>query len=300
MEPSEVACEYDMDYESMKYKEGHKRKLSKKRKHEDEDSESEEKRLNANSQERIRMQKINNALEELKKCLPEPFHLHHRRMSKIRALRCAMMYIRNLTEIIHEDNMRRQAQYMQAMEFMKVMYDPRFAMSQETAAVQQQACQTPSTVIPYYPYLGPLCAGSESSMYHTPVQETTREPLTYNPRPLDFTMASDEKPSSCVLQGRRNISSSIKQDVDCLIAGAVDTQVNTQKRRRISATATPLNSKTYSAKSETFTSPLLGLRNDNELNLSLLSASSEPDQDDASDAAPLTEIVDGPYHYQLD
>lgn len=266
---------------------------SKKRKFEHEDSDSEQRRLTANSQERIRMQKINSALEELKKCLPEQFHLHHRRMSKIRALRCAMVYIRNLSQLIHEDNLRRQEHYMHAMNYMRSVYDPRFSgMSPDVGDVNEMQ----ASAIPYYPYLGQLCADSVASVYQTPVQNPPTQ--IYQPRPLDFSMATQTE-----IPNREVSSSNTDHEAVLFIDGITETPVKPKhhalpRPRRYSVSATPISSRIFKTKTETITSPLVGLRNDNELNISFLSANSDNARDEHDEtqrpSSTLSDIVIGP------
>ncbi|XP_060558938.1 uncharacterized protein LOC132719206 [Ruditapes philippinarum] len=267
-----VALKIKCEKETTEYKIRPGRKC-KKRNIEDEDSENELKRLTANSQERIRMQKINGALEDLKKCLPEQFHLNHRRMSKIRALRCAMMYIRNLSQMINDDNIRRQREYMQAMDYVRSMCDVRFITNRPEVANQPGQSQT--TVIPYYPYLEPLCAEPIPSMYQTPVQSF--EEKMYQPRPLDFSLQAEDKTAN-------HRAPASDDTVEYLLAGINETPVKPKhhilpRARRYTASATPLNSKMYGSKPEPITSPLVGLRNDNELNISILSAGSDHTHD---------------------
>ena len=284
-----VALKLECNKETTENKTGPGRK-SKKRNIEDEDSDSEQKRLTANSQERIRMQKINCALEDLKNCLPEQFHLNHRRMSKIRALRCAMMYIRNLSQLIHDDNMRRQKEYMQAMDYMRSMCDARFIPN--TLNVPNSYAQSQTTLMPYLSYIEPLCTESAPSMYQTPVQSF--EEKMYQPRPLDFSVQTQDK----------NASQSVPvadDAVDCFLAGIHETPVKPKQHilprsRRYTASATPLNSKMYGAKIDPITSPLVGLRNDNELNISILSAGSDHTHDQDEIPRPpstLSDIVAG-------
>ncbi|KAL4226934.1 hypothetical protein ACF0H5_014912 [Mactra antiquata] len=283
----------------MEYKKGDNSK-SEKRKYEDDDSESEMRRLTANSQERVRMQKINNALEDLKKCLPESFHLHHRRMSKIRALRSAMVYIRGLSQLLHEDNMRRQGQYMQAMDYMRCLYESQQVYVPEVGRTCS-ALQTPET---NYPYLGPLCAKTQS-VVETP--EQTQMSQNYHPRVLDFSMNSNTKhlnstpedPSSSIETD--NKTTFIEPTNDFL---HLNQQQNHQHqpirlkhpRRYNTHCSTPLRSAT--TKSESFTSPLMGDRNDNEINLSVLSSDNEYGQSynvDTGDS--LQNIVDDNYNF---
>lgn len=294
MNKSHKKVEFKHAKEGTECKSGHNRK-SKKRAYEEEDSDGEQRRLVANSQERQRMQKINSALEDLKKCLPEQFHLNHRRMSKIRALRCAMLYIRNMSQLLHEDNMRRQAQsqYAHAVDYMRAMRDPQYSVPQEEDVVHSPV---PAATGPYYPYLGPLCIDPEASMYQTPEQNPPGH--MYQPRPLDFSAQPENtNPIHDVTSSKNN------HDTDVLVAGIMETPIKPKQRtlsrpRRYQALATPLRSHIYSVKSETFTSPLMGLRNDNELNISFLSDHARDiPEEQPRPPSTLSDIVDGPYLY---
>ena len=50
------------------------------------------------------MQKLNEGLDRLRSCIPQNFHLYHRRLSKIRTLRLAMSYIATLTKMLNKDS----------------------------------------------------------------------------------------------------------------------------------------------------------------------------------------------------
>ena len=66
------------------------------------EDEIEVKRVTANSQERCRMQKLNYALDCLRRCLPPQLQVCQRRLSKIRTLKLATNYISTLVEILDE------------------------------------------------------------------------------------------------------------------------------------------------------------------------------------------------------
>ena len=66
----------------------------------------EERRRSANDLERKRMKKMSEALDQLRKCIPQHFHLYHRRTSKIRTLRLATSYIKALNEMLEKDMMK--------------------------------------------------------------------------------------------------------------------------------------------------------------------------------------------------
>lgn len=279
----------------MAFEMGVNSKTEKRKCDDDEDSESEMRRLTANSQERARMQKINKALADLKKCLPEHFHLHHRRMSKIRALRSAMVYIRGLSQLLHEDNMRRQEYYKQAMDYMRFMSDSQHVHSPEMG-IAHTVMQTPDSMISCYPCLGPLCA-DPNSLYGTPDQTPTNR--SYNPRALDFSINSGEIQSTLT---QHDVSSSTYNDANILVSEMtedVDKHRSPQLKRprRYNATsATPLGARII--KSESFTSPLVGDRNDNEMNLSVLSANSDcGHHDNAESRGTIQGIVDDNYQY---
>ena len=232
-----------------------------KRKHVDEDPETEQKRLCANAQERGRMQKINDALEQLRKCLPPQFHLYHRRMSKIRTLRLTMNYIRSLSELIHEDNVRRHDAYRHTLGQPHAARDPCVIKVDNQTPVDMTALQTPpATMVPYYPYLGPLCTGMDSveAMYQTPPQLPQRQLL--NPRHLNFDGTNTEK------------NGNNRTAIAFLVAGRTDTPVKRQQPSN-NTTMTPFSRK--SIKTETIPSPFQGQRNSSELDISFLSSTSE-------------------------
>ncbi|ESO91487.1 hypothetical protein LOTGIDRAFT_153930 [Lottia gigantea] len=64
--------------------------------------ETDGKRLLANSQERDRMDKLNSALEALRRVLPNETFLHNRKMSKIKTLTTARNYIASLSDMIRQ------------------------------------------------------------------------------------------------------------------------------------------------------------------------------------------------------
>ncbi|KAK3104195.1 hypothetical protein FSP39_025175 [Pinctada imbricata] len=74
------------------------------------EEEMEERRRSANDLERRRMKKMSEALDDLRKCIPQHLHLYHRRMSKIRTLRLATSYIRALSDMLQKDIMREMVQ----------------------------------------------------------------------------------------------------------------------------------------------------------------------------------------------
>ena len=47
------------------------------------------------------MRRLNTALDELRKCIPQHFHLYHRRLSKIKTLRLAISYIATLGDLLN-------------------------------------------------------------------------------------------------------------------------------------------------------------------------------------------------------
>ncbi|XP_062577845.1 uncharacterized protein LOC134239699 [Saccostrea cucullata] len=71
------------------------------------EAEIEERRRSANFMERRRMKKMSSALADLRRCIPQQYHLYHRRMSKIRTLRLAIAYIKALTDMLVKDDQRR-------------------------------------------------------------------------------------------------------------------------------------------------------------------------------------------------
>jgi len=174
---------------SEEYKIRRKRLHRKRHQTDDSDDElSEERRLMANSQERVRMQRINHALEDLKQVLPEEFHPCRRRMSKIRTLRSAMDYISGLSLMLEQDNERRREMYMQARQYVTSVQHECNVMYGENSNVYQS--QTPTT---YYPCLGPLC--EDLSVSATPiVQQTPQKQTTTTSRQLFFNAPTKRLP----------------------------------------------------------------------------------------------------------
>ncbi|KAH3819084.1 hypothetical protein DPMN_120815 [Dreissena polymorpha] len=178
---------------------------------EEEDEEvMEQKRLMANSQERLRMQRINAALEDLKHTLPEEYHPSERRMSKIRTLRSAMDYIRGLSELLEEDNIRRQQIYAQTKEYVKAMYG--HALLGQSECLYGAGFQSPtqSGFSSLFPYLGPLCSDDGSSYFRTPQQTTPLRQMA--PRHLEFNAPRksrypetiDTTPTEFIVAGKTN------------------------------------------------------------------------------------------------
>ena len=64
------------------------------------EEELDRKRVTANVQERRRMQRLNTALEKLKKAIPQHLHVQYRRLSKIKTLKLAIDYIGFLEEVL--------------------------------------------------------------------------------------------------------------------------------------------------------------------------------------------------------
>lgn len=215
---------------------------------ESEDEISEQKRLLANSQERVRMQRINVALENLKQALPEEYQPCRRRMSKIRTLRSAMDYIRGLSEMLDKDNERRRMMYMQAREYVA-------AVQKECHAAYGSDISLYQTPTPYFPYLGPLCEDYSGPTFQID-EQTPEKQMTAVHRQLDFNAPTkrlpphrdDEITPEIITAGRS----------DCL-RDARRREV-TMTRRISSATIT----------SGALLSPFTGTRNDHELNASFV------------------------------
>ena len=81
-----------------------KKRRKKERKVPVSEEEAERKRVLANSQERERMDRLNRALANLRKALPPHFSVCNRRLSKIRTLRLAIRYIRDLSNMLAADD----------------------------------------------------------------------------------------------------------------------------------------------------------------------------------------------------
>ncbi|KAL8580158.1 hypothetical protein ACOMHN_043043 [Nucella lapillus] len=101
-----LSCEEDSDKESLP-EDFARRRRKKERKVPLSEEESERKRILANSQERGRMNRLNRALANLRRVLPEELSLSNRRLSKIRTIRLAGSYIRDLTKLLAEDDANR-------------------------------------------------------------------------------------------------------------------------------------------------------------------------------------------------
>ena len=281
------------------------RKSRKRLRAEEEDEESEEKRLIANTQERVRMQKMNKALDELKNALPPHFHAFQKRMSKIRTLRLAMNYIAWLSDLIQKDNARREAAYRHTLQFIQEQgCIPQF--SPDGALMSSIYPYTPDTVpttpvyytpayaTPYHAYVSSLHGLANSSAFETPVQNPPRR----QPRQLDFfsTPRQDQLRSSETLVAG-TIENPVKiEDDNCA-------QMNSEKDNFVETNAepgeivTPRISKLQKFhKTETFISPFLASRNQNELDLSFLSTGSDSNRDDIECCArgkTLADIIDG-------
>ena len=252
-----------------------------KRKHEDEDEETERKRLMANTQERVRMRKINKALDDLRKILPKEFNLYHRRMSKIRTLRLAMNYIKSLSDLIIQDNLRRNAQYNATSGYMHPQY-PDMPLTSTTSPemdtrVPYSMSPMPfTTVIPFYPYLGPVCMGFNPSQspYHTPEQIPVKRAT--NPRQLNFEPASN---------------GDIPVPQPSCTDGVMETPVKSIRRDRCTGYTYNRHLHHKQAdiriKAETIISPLLGQRNATEHDSSFLSSTSDGPIDDRIEIVPL-------------
>lgn len=66
--------------------------------------EMDRKRIAANVQERRRMRKLNEALEQLRSVIPRDVNNQYRRLSKIKTLRLAINYIRYLDNELNSAN----------------------------------------------------------------------------------------------------------------------------------------------------------------------------------------------------
>lgn len=67
------------------------------------EEELDRKRITANIQERRRMQRLNTALERLKRSIPQHLHIQSRRLSKIKTLKLAIDYIAFLNDSLQQD-----------------------------------------------------------------------------------------------------------------------------------------------------------------------------------------------------
>ena len=259
---------------------------SRKRKRvEEEDNESETKRLLANSQERVRMQRLNEALEQLKNVLPPHFHAYQKRMSKIRTLRLAMNYIATLSDLIEKDNARREAAYRQTLQYIQEHgHIPQFSpdgvlVSSIQPPIPDQVpmtpiFHTPGFATPYHAYHNTLHGFTDNSSYETPVQTPPR----HRPRQLNFySMPRQTQTSS----------------TEVIVAGSTGVPVKNERCKFAQMdTENVLSNLRKFPKTETFTSPLLGSRNQNELDISFLSTGSDTTRDDGGEPVRLTSLED--------
>lgn len=267
------------------------RRSKKRAREENEDEESEAKRLLANTQERVRMQKMNQALEELKKVLPPHFHAFHKKMSKIRTLRLAMNYIAMLSDLIQRDNARREAAYRQTLRYIheqgcipQFSPDGALVSSIHPYVPDQEfmtpVYSTPSIATPYHSYIGSLHGITNSNAFETPVQH----PLRHQPRHLDFySMPTQDQPSATetLRAGTRETPKKVRKDTIV--------HINSESNEKVSP-AIPVLRKYQ--KAETFASPFLGSRNQNELDLSFLSTGSDGNREEGESGARVTTLED--------
>lgn len=122
--------------------------------------EIEERRRSANYMERRRMKKMSSALADLRKCIPQQYHLYHRRMSKIRTLRLAIAYIKALKDILLKDDQRRQLVAMSSQSSfphgrMRLPHEPFSPMSSSMiiAAYAAHGAQVPKRQLMFSPDL---------------------------------------------------------------------------------------------------------------------------------------------------
>lgn len=124
------------------------------------EEEIEERRRSANYMERRRMKKMSSALADLRKCIPQQYHLYHRRMSKIRTLRLSIAYIKALKDILLKDDQRRQLVAMSSQAAfphggMRLPHDPFSPMSSSMiiAAYAAHGSQVPKRQLMFSPDL---------------------------------------------------------------------------------------------------------------------------------------------------
>nr|XP_034305787.1 pancreas transcription factor 1 subunit alpha-like [Crassostrea gigas] len=124
------------------------------------EEEIEERRRSANYMERRRMKKMSTALADLRKCIPQQYHLYHRRMSKIRTLRLAIAYIKALKDILLKDDQRRQLVAMSSQSSfphggMRLPHEPFSPMSSSMiiAAYAAHGAQVPKRQLMFSPDL---------------------------------------------------------------------------------------------------------------------------------------------------
>lgn len=124
------------------------------------EEEIEERRRSANYMERRRMKKMSSALADLRKCIPQQYHLYHRRMSKIRTLRLSIAYIKALKDILLKDDQRRQLVAMSSQAAfphggMRLPHEPFSPMSSSMiiAAYAAHGSQVPKRQLMFSPDL---------------------------------------------------------------------------------------------------------------------------------------------------
>ena len=151
---------------------------------------SERRRQMANNQERVRMHRINVALDVLKNTLPEEYHPCQRRMSKIRTLRSAMDYIRGLSQLIEQDNVRRQHIYTHAKQYVQTMYGQTEpvadCMYSNMHGISGTTMLTPVSHTAGYPCLESLYTSETGNDNFTPQQTPPIGFPVGFPRHLDF------------------------------------------------------------------------------------------------------------------
>lgn len=220
---------------------------------ESEDELSEQRRLMANSQERVRMQRINVALEDLKQVLPEEYHPCRRRMSKIRTLRSAMEYISNLSKMLEQDNERRRMLYLQAKEYVACVQQECKSVYGEDANINLY--QTP-TLTTFYPYLGPLCMDFIGPATQT-FEQTPQKQTAATSRQLHFNAPTKRIPPQ----------SDVDITPDFITAGRLRNACDETPtyRKSCPVMSTPTNRKSCSVTSSaTFPSPFHDIRNESQ------------------------------------
>nr|KAG5691832.1 hypothetical protein BaRGS_016644 [Batillaria attramentaria] len=163
----------DSDAESVRVA----KKRGKKRKVPFSDEEAEKKRVLANSQERERMNRLNRALNNLRKALPAEYSLYNRRLSKIRTLRLAINYIKGLSEMLQQD------------------YTPSHTVTYPAMQQQQQQQQQPFyPVYPQKPFISPAFVTSPHfSASRTPGDEGYFSSFSDSHPPDSSFLASNER-----------------------------------------------------------------------------------------------------------
>lgn len=181
---------------------GRKIKLRKPKRHILTEEEMGEKRQIANTQERRRMKRLSQALDNLRKVIPQQYHLYHRKLSKIRTLRLATSYIAALSDMLAKDDAKlQQVMFDRSCEFSVSQNNMNYqTMCTETdeSPNSQTFCNTPRSSCIYGPkflsssnkdleqhQVSGLCFQYSPAFYQTP--PSRRRPMFVTPTKYDYS-----------------------------------------------------------------------------------------------------------------